>query len=96
MTQQQSDRYKEFKDWLKILSPLVAVFIAVFKFGGWYQEIKQHTVNWDSYGAKIEVVKQDLKDHGEADNRLHAELWKAQSDMKKEYNDKFFELSQNE
>ncbi len=96
MTQQQQNTYKELKDWLKIFSPWGAVALAIFKFGGWYQEIKQHTVNWDGYGAKIELVKQDLKDHVEAENRVHADIWREQSAMKKDFNDKIFELTQNQ
>lgn len=95
MTQQQQNRYKEVKDWLKITSPWGAVALAIFKFGGWYQEVKQHTASWDGYGAKIELVGQNLKDHIETDNRVHASIWRDQSDMKKDFNDKIFLLSQN-
>jgi hypothetical protein len=77
MTRIQQDRYKEIKDWLKITSPYIAVFILTFKMGAVYQDFKQRTVKWDAYESTI-------VSHEEADNRIHSEFWKQIDSVKRE------------
>lgn len=89
-----SQRYKELKDWLKIASPISAAFIVVFKGGVWYQDFKQSTYKWNGYESTISTLSTDLQNHKESDNRIHAEMWHDMAEIKKDFNDKIFQIEQ--
>lgn len=95
MSPQGQNRYKEIKDWLRIISPYGAVFIAVFKFGGWYQDFKTHAQKWDGYDSSIQYLVKQQKGHEESDERIHAEIWRDQADFKKDVNDKLLMFLEN-
>jgi hypothetical protein len=79
MTDTAKDRYKELKDWLKILSPLTAAMILSFKVGIVWTDVKAKVVKWDGYEEKIAAhqYRDSIKDiaSDEKNRRIHAEIY---------------------
>ncbi len=67
-----TQRYKELKDWLKILSPISAAIILSFRFGIMYADARENVIKkvqkWDGYEN---VIMQ----HEAADSSIHNSIF---------------------